>query len=675
MIKIYILLVLVLTSNLYSQFVPEWVQMQSQTNLNVDNPDLSVMDTEGNIYIVNALGNSGNADIVLTKLSNTGMFLWQKIYNSAPPGNQDYPRKVLIDQSGNVIIAGNANDTNYSSNKIIFAKYSSTGILLSSSQYKRNGTDVTSISDFEIDINGNIAIAGLVHENQNYIDSALVAKFDNSFNLLWSKMTRDSVSYYTAAGKIDIDQGGNYYVTGISDYNLLAIKYDASGNLLWFKKYLCASAYFNVYKVPQTYMDSGQNLFIASSKLAVSGNDTSKTIVLKYNSSGILQWASEYNVSNTGTESPRRIFSLNSDIYIDVDYYDDSYLVKINSTGQLVWQRSMDHKVNYMAVDNENKILTTGFKNAYQRKDLCLEKFNLDGSTYSTYTYSYNGLGTDNATKFFKTSDNKILALGYHNSSVMLLKLTPSMAVYHTISRNFLSKPIIDSQYTYDTVFLPPADLPAYSQVKNVYINIDTILHTAVGDLVLTLVHEGKTDTLLYQRGGMLDNMIGTKFSDSSVSSICGSGAPPYTGYFRPCFPLSQFRNLSASGPWVLKIFDRRVPDIGLLKAWNLTVQYEIPIGLQPVSNEIPVNYHLSQNYPNPFNPVTKIRFSVPKQSLVKLSVYDILGKEINVLTNNFLQAGTYETDFNASALASGVYFYKLITKDYTETKKMVLIK
>ncbi|HRE12030.1 MAG TPA: YCF48-related protein, partial [Ignavibacteria bacterium] len=98
-------------------------------------------------------------------------------------------------------------------------------------------------------------------------------------------------------------------------------------------------------------------------------------------------------------------------------------------------------------------------------------------------------------------------------------------------------------------------------------------------------------------------------------------------------------------------------------------------LGITQLSAEHPEKFTLSQNYPNPFNPATKIRFSVPKQSLVKLSIYDILGKEINVLTNDFLQAGTYETDFDASHLSSGIYFYSLSTTDFTETKKMVLIK
>jgi len=92
-------------------------------------------------------------------------------------------------------------------------------------------------------------------------------------------------------------------------------------------------------------------------------------------------------------------------------------------------------------------------------------------------------------------------------------------------------------------------------------------------------------------------------------------------------------------------------------------------------SNEIPKVYSLSQNYPNPFNPTTSIKFSIPKQGLVKLAVYDILGNQVETLENGTLEAGNYIIDFNASSLSSGVYFYKLTAGNFTDTKKLLLIK
>ena len=100
-----------------------------------------------------------------------------------------------------------------------------------------------------------------------------------------------------------------------------------------------------------------------------------------------------------------------------------------------------------------------------------------------------------------------------------------------------------------------------------------------------------------------------------------------------------------------------------------------ITTGLNNISTEIPSKYSLLQNYPNPFNPITKIQFEVPGSKFVKLVVFDILGKEVQTLVNESLQPGTYETSFDGSSLTSGVYFYRLITNEFTETKKMLLIK
>ena len=90
---------------------------------------------------------------------------------------------------------------------------------------------------------------------------------------------------------------------------------------------------------------------------------------------------------------------------------------------------------------------------------------------------------------------------------------------------------------------------------------------------------------------------------------------------------------------------------------------------------DIPENYTLSQNYPNPFNPSTTIKFSIPQDGLVLLKVYNILGAEVASLVNGNKPAGTYNVTFDASDLSSGVYLYKLITPDFVQTKKMLLVK
>lgn len=89
----------------------------------------------------------------------------------------------------------------------------------------------------------------------------------------------------------------------------------------------------------------------------------------------------------------------------------------------------------------------------------------------------------------------------------------------------------------------------------------------------------------------------------------------------------------------------------------------------------IPDKYNLSQNYPKPFNPSTKIDFELPVDSKVSLIVYDISRREITSLVNEFKSAGYYTVDFNASNLASGIYFYMMKTQDFQLTKKMVVVK
>lgn len=91
-------------------------------------------------------------------------------------------------------------------------------------------------------------------------------------------------------------------------------------------------------------------------------------------------------------------------------------------------------------------------------------------------------------------------------------------------------------------------------------------------------------------------------------------------------------------------------------------------------NNEIPVSYYI-RNYPNPFNPVTNLEFGIEKKSNVIISIYDILGREIEVLVNEKLQPGRYQVEFDGSQYPSGVYYYTIKTEDYTQSRKMVLIK
>jgi hypothetical protein len=100
-----------------------------------------------------------------------------------------------------------------------------------------------------------------------------------------------------------------------------------------------------------------------------------------------------------------------------------------------------------------------------------------------------------------------------------------------------------------------------------------------------------------------------------------------------------------------------------------------IPVGIKSENEHTLSKYNLYQNYPNPFNPTTTIQFALPNESFAKLEIFNSLGEKVSTLVSENLKAGTYEYEWNAKDLSSGVYFYRLNTRNYSEIKKMILMR
>ncbi|MGA8265493.1 MAG: T9SS type A sorting domain-containing protein, partial [Ignavibacteriaceae bacterium] len=110
--------------------------------------------------------------------------------------------------------------------------------------------------------------------------------------------------------------------------------------------------------------------------------------------------------------------------------------------------------------------------------------------------------------------------------------------------------------------------------------------------------------------------------------------------------------------------------------AWSFKVDTtSTTVGVEDPGNTIPQKYYLSQNYPNPFNPSSIINYEIPKSSLVTLKVYDVLGREVATLVNEEKHTGRYNVTFSASKYSSGVYFYRITAGNFSQIKKMVLLK
>lgn len=160
----------------------------------------------------------------------------------------------------------------------------------------------------------------------------------------------------------------------------------------------------------------------------------------------------------------------------------------------------------------------------------------------------------------------------------------------------------------------------------------------------------------------------GTTWINERISSS------PFTPQSNTFF--GDYNNISAHNGKVRPIWIRL--QSGTLSLWTAIINN--PVGIEPVSTEIPASYKLEQNYPNPFNPVTRINFDIPSvngssSQDVSIKVFDILGNETAEIVNGKLSPGSYSYEWDASMLPSGVYFYKMQAGDFSVTRKMILTK
>jgi subtilisin-like proprotein convertase family protein len=214
--------------------------------------------------------------------------------------------------------------------------------------------------------------------------------------------------------------------------------------------------------------------------------------------------------------------------------------------------------------------------------------------------------------------------------------------------------------------------------------NVELFLSAAAPDLedfqITLTAPNGNSRTVMNNNGGLSDNIL-TIFKDDAIMGVNSPDVvAPFTSSVRPLENFGDFNNSPARGNWTLNVKQLSTMSSAgngpaFLNGWGIRLNGQSVTGIQNVTTELPKKYELSQNYPNPFNPSTSIKFSIPQSGVVSLKVYDILGKEVATLVNSKLNAGVFEYNFNASALSSGVYFYRLNAGSFVEIKKMLLVK
>jgi len=229
----------------------------------------------------------------------------------------------------------------------------------------------------------------------------------------------------------------------------------------------------------------------------------------------------------------------------------------------------------------------------------------------------------------------------------------------------------------YTRTYNPSTRLLTVTAYGTSYRNIDTATN------INFVVYE---NNLVYPQTGNAGCIGGSSYVHKYVVRDMVNGATGETfstGTWPAGTVISKTWNYTLPAAWVADNVGFGVfvyKNIGTFGLDNYTLQTNKGLAIDPPTgvgnqNETVVNYSLSQNFPNPFNPTTNIKFSIPKNAQTYLKIYDVLGNEVSTYFDEFLNAGTYNILFEAQNLSSGIYYYKLVSGGFTETKRMMLVK
>lgn len=672
----------------------------------------------GNGYCENPTRN----DISLIKYNSQGDSEWSRIYNGSAD-SADVGNDIKIDAQGNIYVIGTVNDIG-SNGDIIIIKYSSSGDIIWTVKYNgpNNGFDMANA--LVIDNQENIYVTGGSKGNQT--QDFITLKYNSSGNFLWEK--RNISSFSSQGNEIKLDNAGNLWVIGIYDNVHTAFKYDKNGNLILTTQNLASSIKFdnsdNVYSTgrivitfpysdiltrkcdstgniiwTKTYAgkydnsDGGTSLQVDTlGNVHTTGyirdvNDKTHIVVLKYNTSGQLQWTRPYDDPEVFESfSPLGCSLLdNSDNlyitgYIGVNSIAGNMFltVKYNSQGMKMWEAryrqqpfSNNHTVraNGLVLNNSNDVYVSGDGSTNSGNNIITVKYNQ--SQQFPNPPSFLGLQVQSSSIIKLTwTDNSVAETGFkiHRKNLLdtnwvFVASTPPNNIYTPIIHNY-----IDSGLTASTVYF--YRVCSYNNNGNSsFSNVafDTTYLAAPENLTAVAISESKInlnwiDNSINELGFKLERKRGTGGEFLEIDIL----PPNQTAY--------TDSSLDANTVYWYRI-----------RAYNFSGNSDysniaddttfLPVIIVQNEESIPSEYMLHQNFPNPFNPVTKISFDLPEKSFVTVKIYDISGRKILDILNKSLDPGKYYFTFHASELSSGIYFYELAANDFVSIKKMILIK
>ena len=491
-----------------------------------------------------------------------------------------------------------------------------------------------------------------------------------------------------------VDNAGNVYVTGSiigENTDWLTIKYSPTGERLWFSEFGENHA-----DIPHSIaVDNLGNVYVTGESYYISTD----YLTIKYNSEGVKQWERRY--ATPGQDIAYSIaLDENRNVYVTGGSVNngkyDCVTVKYTTGGTIVWDKSYNGTVSgndkgsQIAVAGDGSIFVAGYTETETGNDYLLLKYSNSGVLQYVRKVDGLGHGSDVVRKMVLGSNNAIYLTGYSagagtDMDYMTVKYSPNGSWNWTKRYN---GPVNGEDRGESLVVDESGNtfVTGYSK-SNTGFDYATVKYNSSGDFQWLKREDGGNHYNDYARDIAIDNdgdiyvtgVFQKADDDYQLATVKynSSGNQKWLKKYTAAGKVSEGRNIFVDGSE--NIYIGGMSDLtGSGYGWHeqfLVVKYTQSRYVFQNKIEMPNTFSLSQNYPNPFNPVTKISFSIPKNSYTKLVVYDISGKQVAELVDTELNAGAYDVNFDASQLASGTYFYRIEAGELTEMKKMILIK
>ena len=506
------------------------------------------------------------------------------------------------------------------------------------------------VADVAFDNLGNTYLCGYGTMTSGQGDDFLTVKCNSSGTEEWSKVYNGPQSDDDISSAMFVDDAGNVYVTGISRwtanaFKIVTLKYSPSGNLLWISAF--DSLGQSDSRAEDIWVDSDGNVFVTG-WISQSNNGYYDIATIKMNSSGeILDWAYFGQVNNIQDSGTNILGDANGNIFVGGDSWRNVSLgrevviIKYNSdldTNWVVHVNGSDNSFNEFTVDLElddtgNIYALCRLQNDPGFTDFAVVKINSGGDVVWRVEYDEAG-GQDIPEAMAMDDDGNIYVTG------RVRRL--SGGGYNDYAIRKYNSDGIEQWTTY------------YDGPQN--------------------LDDDPIDIVLDQNGNVF--VCGESNRDGSAFKFIVVKYTP-TGTFDWEYVYDENVNGKAlsvrpdNNGYVYSAGEAETP-AGDVDLFSVKLSKTTSVETETV---VPENFELFQNYPNPFNPSTRIQYRILSLAKVTLKVYDLLGNEVAILVDEYKSAGTYDVDFNGESLNSGIYFYTLNAGNFTQTKKLVLLK